>query len=542
MARFLEIPDVLGSSQVLFQMMSYLGAFPFLQEAPVILELSHLVTVIVIMTERYKRVLAGGSSDRTKLLFKSLAVYDRKLSGAPPPIQRDELKALYSERTAGFAVDEPQEEPDPDADEEDDDDLVLTAFELLDIKDAVRQGEIPESHGAMIPTDNFRKLIMLLLLAAPLSPQESLSQFRNRVEDDELESLRAVAECILASYVDVEKAPGVRLAQFKAVTLSVLPNLFAGFNSLFEHFLFSKNLDLSKKLKPDDNDAPKVAQPLVPYNGEILTGHVLSQISTFLPGSSLFKRVRPLYSGSEAGFSMGSFETKVFNWQAPTILLVSGTRIPDKPEGGQEVSFADSLPPKRFGNGSKGERLAFGIYVREPWKHTHRECFGDSETVLFQLEPVHDVFTASTLNTDYVTFTKPPGNQPCIAFGCPHPKPTQSNRRDGVFSLGAVSLLINDSFEYAVFNHNYTSRGGAFRTSTIRQHDFQDRFQIEQLEVWGCGGDKEAQAQAERWAWEAREAEARRRINLGTGDKEADRQLLEMAGLIGANRSGGSMA
>jgi hypothetical protein len=59
--------------------------------------------------------------------------------------------------------------------------------------------------------------------------------------------------------------------------------------------------------------------------------------------------------------------------------------------------------------------------------------------------------------------------------------------------------------------------------------------------VWGCGGDAETQQQRERWAWEEREAEARRRVNLGTGDIEADRALLEMAGLIGANRSGGSM-
>lgn len=107
--------------------------------------------------------------------------------------------------------------------------------------------------------------------------------------------------------------------------------------------------------------------------------------------------------------------------------------------------------------------------------------------------------------------------------------------------LGPVSLLLDDSFEFAVFNHDFTSRGGAFHSSVVRKHDFQDRFQIESLEVWGCGGDKEAQAQAEKWAWEEREAEARRKINLGNGDIEADRALLEMAGLIGGNRSGGSM-
>lgn len=543
-ARFLEIPDVLAASQVLYQMVSYLGAFPFMQEAPVILELPQLIIVIVIMTERYKRVLAKGSTDRTKLLFNSMAVFDRKLSGtiSSPPPKSEEFK---SQITGGFAIDEPQDDAAVVDDANDDGDLVLTAFELLDIQDAVKQGHVSDSYGAIIPTDNLRKLIMLLVLVAPLNPQESLSQYRDRVEAYELDTLRAVAESILAAFTDVEESPGITYGQFKTVVPALFPNLFSGFNSLFEHFLFSKNLDLSKKAKQDDKPDktdPPTAQPLLPYNGEILHGHMLSQISLFLPGSSLFRRVRPLYSGAEAGFSMGSFETKVFNWQAPTILLVSGTRLPDKPEGGQEAAFAESLPPKRFKDGSKGERLTFGVYVRQPWKHTHRQCFGDSETVLFQLEPVHDVFTASTLNTDYVTYTKPPGNQPCIAFGCPHPKPTASNRRDTAFSLGAVSLLIDNSFEYGVFNHNYTSRGGAFHTSSIRKRDFQDRFQIEQLEVWGCGGDKEAQAQAERWAWEAREAEARRRINLGTGDQEADRALLEMAGLVGGNRSGGSMA
>jgi hypothetical protein len=64
---------------------------------------------------------------------------------------------------------------------------------------------------------------------------------------------------------------------------------------------------------------------------------------------------------------------------------------------------------------------------------------------------------------------------------------------------------------------------------------------IDALEVWGHGGAEEAEEQKRAWAWEEREAEARRRINLGTGDIDADRELLKMAGLIGADRSGGSM-
>lgn len=546
-ARYLEIPDILGTSPVIFQMVSYIGAFPFLQDAPVVLEFQRMIMVVVIMTERYRTVLARGSSDRTKLLFKSLAVFDRKMSeaGAHPdtphiaPIESKDDKEKPTSRVAGFAVDAAGDE---DEDGEDDD-LVLTAFELLDIKDAVDQGHAPVFHGATIPTDNFRKLIMLLLLAAPLDPQESLSMYSSRVVGQELEGLRGAAESILASFVNAETSTGIKYNHFRTIIPVICPHLFRGFNGLFERFLFSQNLDFSKHQNdtPATTSSQKVAQPLLTDKGEILNQNTLSQISFFLPGTDLFRRVRLLYSGNDAGFSMGSFQTKVFNWQAPTLLLVSGTRLGDEPEGGQESSFAASLPPKRFPHGSKSDRLTFGVFVREPWKHTHRECFGDSETTLFQLEPIHDVFPASTINKDYVTFTKAPAHHPMMSFGCPHPHPSQAHRKADMLRLGPVSLLLDDSFEFAVFNHDFTSRGGAFHSSVVRKYDFQDRFQIESLEVWGCGGDKEAQAQAEKWAWEEREAEARRKINLGNGDIEADRALLEMAGLIGGNRSGGSM-
>ena len=559
MARFLELPDILGASPVVFQMVSYLGAFPFLQDAPAVLELPQLIMVIVIMTERYKRVLAKASTDRTKLLFRSLAVYDRKLAEAGPasPSTPSMPSATTKPGPAGFAVDAPAGDDAADADagadgddgdyddddDDDDDDLVLTAYELLDMGEAVSQGSAPAFRGALIPTDNFRKLLMLLLLAAPLDPQESLARYSRRVAGGELQALRATAEHMLAAFVDAEAAPGIRYRRFKTVVPLLFPNLFSGFNGLFEHFLFSKNLDFSKHVGGSDDAPPPLAaaQPLLTDRGDILNSHTLSQISTFLPGPALFRRVRLLYSGADAGFSMGSFESKVFNWRAPTLLLVSGTRLGDVPDGGQEAAFAESLPPKRFPPGSRSARVTFGVYVREPWRHTHRECFGDSETVLFQLEPVHDVFGASSINTDYVAFTKPPAGRGRLAIGCPHPRPSQAHRRGDAHALGAVSLLLDDSFEFAVFNHDYRSRGGAFHTSVVRKLDFQDRFAVESLEVWGCGGDDEARAQAERWAWEAREAEARRRINLGTADPQTDRALLEMAGLVGANRSGGSM-
>ncbi|KAK0714273.1 TLD-domain-containing protein [Apiosordaria backusii] len=553
--RFLEIPDVLGVSPVIFQMVSYIGAFPFLRDAPAVLGLEEMVMVITIMTDRYQRVLAKGAADRRKLLFKSLAVYDRKLSGPTSndksPVANGPEAPAASSHASGFAVDVAGDDED-ELGYDDEDELVLAAFDSLDYVNVYKHGDGPSADSAMIPADNFRKIIMLLLLVAPLGAQESLSSYSNRVVGEELEQLTVAANCIVASFLDVEQSPGIKFPRFNAIIPVSMPFIFSGFTPLFEHFLFSKTLDFHKHIgdKPEASTLPpELVQPLLQDKGSILNLSIMSQLSFFIPGEFLFRKLRLLYSGDEDGFSMGSFETKVFNWRAPTILLVHGTCLPDETQyrtTGAETAFLSTLPPRRFpsGNRGTGEKVTFGVYLSQPWRHTHRECFGDSDSLLFQLQPMHDVFRASTTYKDYASFMKPSASTPLggVSFGCPPPQHTQTYRRSSIIPVGPVSLVMDSSFEFGCFTHNYTSRGGsAFQGSAARKFDFQDRFEISSLEVWGCGGDEEAKHQAERWAWEAREAEARRRINLGTGDIEADRALLEMAGLIGGNRSGGSM-
>ncbi|KAK8075710.1 restriction of telomere capping 5 [Apiospora hydei] len=569
-AKFLELPDVLNVSPVVFQMLSYIGAFPFLEDAPAVLGFEQMIVCVAILTDRYTKSLAKGAATRRKLLFKSMAVYDRKLSEiekrpASPTVEAGEDDAMAGRSHApGFAVDEAGDDDDDEGVEDaDDDELVLAALDSLDLNDSFKTGDLhaASTHGAMIPADNFRRLIMLLLLIAPLSPPGNI-----------LDGLRDTANSILSSLINVERTPGITFAQFQRILPANLPFLFQGFNALFEHFLFSRNLDFTKKHKwtKSGSDIDTTASPppsppairrvrtsssslppLLPDKGQhILNPNIVSQLSFFIPGNELFRRLRLLYSGADAGFSMGSFETKVFNWRAPTLLLVSGTRLTESSDShhhaqGAEGSFMDSLPPRRFPDGSPAgrseDRVVFGVLVKQPWRAAHRECFGDSDTLLFQLSPVHDVFRASVVNQNYVSFAKTPAAFPGITVGCPSPKAATQSRHPTIRTLGPVSLVIDSSFEFGVFTHDYTSRGGAFATSSARRYDFQDRFQVEDIEVWGCGGDEEAKGQRERWEWEHREAEARRRINLGTGDREADRALLEMAGLVGNNRSGGSM-
>ncbi len=552
LCRFLVIPDKLGPGPVIYQMASYLGSFPFPSLAPSILTLESLIKVIAVTTERYNRLLQKGSADRNKLLFRSLAVFDRKTFPEEhvkeAAKERDE--SVASQETisnfAGFSVDKPEHDNE---DDEDDDELALSALEILDSIDLYDHSK-EKVHHAQIPADNFRRLVMLLLVSATLGPQENLAKHAQGLTEDRLEGLRKTADSVMWSF-PIEEHPGIFYHDFHKIIPTSLPYLFDGLNPLFEHFLFSKNIDLSrKKLSVPSEPQPPAStfsdiprEPLLPREGEILDLNVLSQLSFFIKGSSIFSRLRPLFSAGNDGFSMGSFEQKVLNWHAPTILLVRGTRLPNTPSNGRERTFADKLPPKRFpdgksgnsGNGGRRARLVFGAYLNLPWKHTSKQAIGDADTLLFQLEPIHEVFRASTLNTDYATFTKSG-----IGFGSPPPKPKPVSGLSAHTALGPVSLMLDDSLEFGVFTHDI-SGGGSFFCSETRTSSFQDRFEIDSLEVWGCGGDEEALRQKKAWDFEEREAALRRNLNLGK-DVEADRALLEMAGIIGNhNASGGSM-
>jgi len=519
-----------------------------------------MLVVVVIMTERYGKVLKKGKADRNKLLFRSLAVFDRSSVQEQPDTTilegaikeeiskaEDEIEKGHS-HVAGFSVDVPGD----DEEDEDDDDLALAALDSLDAIEVFKHVQRVDRkiYHSQIPIDNFRRLLMLLLVIAPLESQDNLSRFGEGLTETRLEGLRRVADSILWSFTPEENA-GISYHAFNTIIPASLPYLFDALNPLFEHFLFSKNIDLSRRKqststsRPAHPPAPSLPspslEPPLQTEGEILSLPLLSQLSFFLKAPTLFHRLRPLYSGLSAGFSLASFEHNLLAWHAPSILFVAGIRLPHHPSDSRQRAFADTLPPKRFpdsppGN-TKSNRVVYGAYLPLPWKVTHKDPLTHPATLLFQLEPLHEVFPASTLAGEHATLSKSG-----IAFGNPLPPAKPVSGLPPHMHLGPVSLTLNDSLEYGVFTHDIAG-GGSFRGSKVRKVSWQDRFEIESLEVWGCGGDAEAERQRKAWAWEEREAAARRGVNLGR-DVEADRALLAMAGLLASENhgtSGGSM-
>ena len=144
----------------------------------------------------------------------------------------DDSKATRS-HVQGFAVDDAVN----DGEEEDDDDLALAALESLDAIEVFRHGDAPITQ-ASIPSDNLKKLIMLLLLIAPLSTQESLARHAERLAGEQLESLRRTADNILAAFVNVEKFPGVKIHQFNTVIPVSLPFYLQWLQSIIRAFSF----------------------------------------------------------------------------------------------------------------------------------------------------------------------------------------------------------------------------------------------------------------------------------------------------------------
>jgi hypothetical protein len=166
------------------------------------------------------------------------------------------------------------------------------------------------------------------------------------------------------------------------------------------------------------------------------------------------------------------------------------------------------------------------------------ENFGDKSSLLFQLLPTHCVYPSAPYHTQFAYF------QPRIGLGFGSPPP-QLPRRQSLASHTLiqhtsdpqVSLSLDPSFEHAKFTH--IPPGATFQTS-LSQGEYEMTIEIEEVEVWGCGVDNARDEQKRAWEYERKEAERRQSIRIKE-DLDSDRALLEMAGIIGGNRSGGSI-
>lgn len=566
LCRFLALPEPLHAGSVVYHMCTYLGAFPFPSLAPYILTREAMLKVITIMTGRYKKILKQGDHDKVKLLFRSLAVFDRSasMSAAQDKPNMDEIikeqlpEDMLKEREAtsshrsGFAIDEPAN----DDEDEDDDDLALAALDSLDAIEVFRHDQKTDRkiHHAILPDENLKKLVMLLLLIAGIEPLTPVAIYGQSLTQERLRDLSISAGAILAAFDPDPQSNGVRYSNFVKTVTTTTPWLFEPFSPLFEHFLFSKNINLNKHRGQPDPVVVVEPKPSPIYSSPeddsdlILNDVLLSQISMslklFSPSGSLVNiftsgaSFNHLYSTSSHGTSLSSFARQVLSWQSGTLVLISGS-----PPGTDNtpITLAAYLP-ERWHDPSLGPRRPPS---RDP--SAPKAC-------LVQLQPRQAVFSENSYNhTIPVSYFS---NKAGIALGCVIPQQSRTTFQPPV--LGPVSLLIDTDLSTATFQHDGDAGSGAFVTDpgleTAQAHDAEGAqpkkitFDIDSLEVWGINfpsgeGEDEVTKQRKRLAWEEAEAARRRGVNFG-GDQDGARALLEMAGLVGdqaGTRSGGSV-
>ena len=555
LCRFLALPDHIRAGSVLYAMITYLGAFPFPGLAPCIVTREAMLKCVTILTGRYKKVLKRGDQDKNKLLFRSLAVFDRRSSAALSPTSEKKMKDIIQEQqgdhsdkmqtATGFSIDQPAN----DDEDEDDDDLALAALDALDAIEVFKEDHKQDRkiHHAHIPVYNFERLLMLLLLCAPLTPQDDIAQTCGIIVDNDVKALEQSAAAMISAFDPDHDS--ISYSKFLQTTTALFPQLFRPLNPLFEHFLFSKQLDLSKHhgvvggLEVND---PKRRSPLYDVDQDsspILNDFLLAQLSSSIEiatttshtSSSFFHcgaKFNQLYSTTSHGTSLSSFSRQVLSWRSGSMLIVKGS------------------------NAETGQNHIIGAYLPEHWNEAGSASMQESDpaavkAVMFQLQPRHAIFRANPYNrtTPVSHFSSKTG----IALGCVIPASSRINASSQQPILGPVSLMIDEDISTATFQHDGEAGTGAFLTDPLLEESQQKqvgqgkrvKLDIDGLEVWGvnlseAGGEDEMTRQKKRLAWDEAEAARRRGVNFG-GDKDGARHLLEMAGIVDSNRSGGSM-
>lgn len=501
----------LEAIKMLFELARVLGQFPHvgLVGSGGVLAAT-LANFVVFYSSRHQKVLSA-NYDIDTLLFILFSLFNRV------------GKAEVGETPDGEETGEEAGEETIAHDEHNH--LLWSSFESVTTFDHIDLALLAAPAGYLL------RLLTLCLVLLPLAPHERVdanpkytSRFAawSEYETHAWRLLRSMNPDVTTTNLT---ALLVLHLQFSS-GMRVMPHVWNPLRALVQHLLYVD--------EKHETPAADAAPP--PDLSKVLTAPFMAQLATFLPSDLVYTMMRRLYVALDLGFLMRLMESKVFKWNAPTILLVAGLQIPANPTNKRYLAFDEQFPHMLPGTAvlpRTSDKVVYGVLLRQPWKVSNKTPFGDSHTLIFQVLPQQDLYTASTVSKDYVYFSTTGGG---LGFGLPVPS---TKGRAVRYSPGQVLLTLEPNLEYAVFRH--AGPGGLFHPSdTHGDAVWEHRLSISDLEVWGCGGKKELEEQAKRWEWEEREAQARQRVNIRNLGE--DRAFMEMAGLVGQhNASGGSI-
>ncbi|RCK64180.1 Restriction of telomere capping protein 5 [Candida viswanathii] len=551
-------PDLTQTTTALFQVMKTIGTFPFLKSnSNEKLLFEELVVSLIFFSGRYKKIFSR-DYDFLKLFFlglsnrqqskESVANNEKKEVFEPPKFKASLIVAL-----------------------EEEDKLELKARKVnwsqLDIVKDYDGTNIEES---LVNSKKLQNIVTLCLILNSIMRQNQDTIYKQFADNVGRWSEFEVYSLYMLRYADVYLTSD-RLDQ-QDITYQMFNN---GVHGLLPYFFqinlnrmvcdavlssnkFTQKVEEEEKVDstettvrkkhtfPKFQESKLVSIPFLSYVSSVLQG---INNPTMLTTSNLVK----LYAGSEAGFSIRSLETKIFKWQAPTLVVVSGKRVKAKTmQTNRRYQKFDEMYPRHFlalenhlrDWQNDNDRITYAVLVNQPWKNSNKNNFGDEKSLILSILPRADYFKSvhsNILKGELIYF-----NNLGMGLGFGNNQPLNKNETKR-FIPGDVSLTIEANLEFAVFRHlvNLSSNNDKFfqnsQQSDVAQEDFEDRFTITSIEVWGLlVSGKELEEQRKQWEWEEKQAEARQNVNIRSMGEE--RAFLEMAGLVGNHgAAGGSM-
>lgn len=311
----------------------------------------------------------------------------------------------------------------------------------------------------------------------------------------------------ISSLVHTIYSEGLTLQQFENNVVDFTPNLLIPLTNLF-----------GKLLLPDD--------PSLHTDGKNLSIPLLAQLSTVTNIEKMLKS-KALYQGSRDGFSINSILTHTSNYNAETVLLITG-KIADKGKG-LFYKYFPRFHPVVEAEPVVGKRFQMAIILNAPWRVSNTKNFCDDLTVV-QLSP-----RQMTLKSKEACFYF---SNIGLGLGVGSPPPLKSKHGGKItFRLRGISLTIDNSLEVGNWRVEDVSDSMFGSTSGAPSIYGDWWFKIREVEVLGLGDNETFSEQKRRLEWEEKEAERRQGLN----DYKEGRALLELAGIVGQGGSGGSV-
>ncbi|KAL6937558.1 hypothetical protein ACO0RG_004069 [Hanseniaspora osmophila] len=315
----------------------------------------------------------------------------------------------------------------------------------------------------------------------------------------------------------------VTLEQFRFALQDEFPKLLTSLNLLFHAFFELKHTSLPPAVTLQESTL---------FNLELR-----SQLATFMSSDFVYANIIKLYSGKDVGFSMRAIQAKVLKWNAPTLMIIKGQLLSDEDKNPRYRKFITEEYPKLRGSHQGGDKevVTYVVYIDEPWKVTNKNLFANGNTQIIEIQPTQTVHKATGSGSLGNVYFNVMGGGIGVGNSL---QPTIKNS-DKKYHPGNVSLTIDSGLEFGCFRN--VGYGGLFDpgSSYSSGNEQERRFIIQGMEIWGCGGEEVLKEQLEAWQWDENESKRRQKINLKSVGE--DRALLEMAGLVGQNQSGGSM-